>query len=122
MKKTKLIFTALIALSFLAVLAFSGCSVTDEEYTVKYEIIGPATSAFIHYYNESGKEEFFLDNIPWEKTITVSGKDIFLYCSATRSSWYENTHTANIYVNGTLKATDTVINNSSGPIAYYRLK
>jgi len=127
MKKTKLIFTALITLSVLVVLEFSGCDAP--EYIVKYELTGPSTSAYITFTNENGKNEtiLFMDDFPWEKTVIFSGysivKDLYIKCSADLYPWYGMIHTVNIYVNGTLKATDSSTGNSIvGPSASYRFK
>jgi hypothetical protein len=112
MKKTKLIFNILIALSLLAVLLFSGCSEPDPEYTVKYEITGPESesSALIRFTNETGKQEELLsDNLPWSKTITVTGKKIQLKCEVVPDYKNDNNkkYTVNIYVDNSLKATKT---------------
>ena len=120
MKKKNLIFTALFALSVLAVLAFSGCSEPDPEYTIMYEITGPESPALIWYRNEELKQVNITDTIPWSKTIIVTGKDIFLKCETT--PYYSNNdkkYTVNIYVNGSLKATDTA---SHLPSTSYTIK
>jgi len=130
MKNTKLIFTALIALSFLAVLAFSGCSDTDREYTVKYEITGPEIDEVVINFtnlnktNHTLKTESIIDKIPWEKTVVFSGysvvKNLYIYCSAGSLNWNKN-YTVNIYVDGVLKATKSS-NGGGGVIADYSFK
>jgi len=103
MKKTKLILSALIALSVLAVLAFSGCSEPDPEYTVKYEITGPATvMRTIIFYNETGALDTLSNvTIPWTKTIIIKGSHKPAGCGFTTNT-NSNNYTANIYVNGKL--------------------
>jgi len=78
MKKTKIFLSALVALSILAIIAFSGCSDPEKEYTVKYEITGPSNTASISFRNENGNIDEIIDNIPWEKTITITKKMIIL--------------------------------------------
>jgi len=110
-----------MVLAGLAVLAFSGCSEADKQYTVKYEITGPAYHASIYFINENGKSEEVSENIPWEKTINITGKDINLSCYVFFDSWYNRNYTVNIYVNGTLKATESS-NGSSTIYLRYTIK
>jgi len=118
MKKTKLILSALIALSILAGTVLTACA--DPEYTVVYEITGqPIVAASVIYYNETGGMVHLTDvNIPWSHTMTVSGKNINLSCSATILSG-KGTYIAKIYVNGTEK---TYSSSNSYPIAIYVIK
>jgi len=129
MKKTKIFLSALVVLSILAIIAFSGCSESDSDadskYTVKYEITGPATTAlFIQFLNETGNMITINDvNIPWEKTIIIA-KDrtghIGASCSAGFGSSNTNTYTAKIYLDGTEKSSAT--SSASGVVATYQIK
>jgi hypothetical protein len=94
------------ALSLLAVLAFSGCEEPDPEYTVKYEITGPATVAKkVYYKNETNSFDTLYDvQIPWTKTITITGKK-YIECSFIISGNNTNVYTLNLYVNGIIKKT-----------------
>jgi hypothetical protein len=106
MKKTKLIITALFALNVMAVLMFSGCEKPDPEYTIKYEITGPATVAkTIYYTNETNSYDNLNDvQIPWTKTITIIGKK-YIECSFIIPGNSINSYTLNLYVNGNIKKT-----------------
>ena len=111
MKKKNLILSALFAMSILAVLAFSGCEEPNPDYTVKYEITGPATVAsFVMYRNETGNTDQIDNvNIPWSKTITIKGKDKFASCGAGFVYSNNETYNAKIYINGKQKATSSGI-------------
>jgi len=98
MKKSNLILLALIALSIVA-LVFTACGVLP--HTVKYEVTGPSsTVGSITYYNETGASDTINNvQIPWEKTISVSGKTISTYVSVMTSN-SSSTYTCTIYVDG----------------------
>jgi len=107
MKKSNLILAALFAMSILAVLAFSGCEEPNPDYTVKYEITGPATVAsYVTYYSGKSNEvnggniELKNVNIPWSKTISVK-ENSAVGCSVTVDN--DSTYTATVYINGKQK-------------------
>jgi hypothetical protein len=120
MKKTRLFFSALIALSILLVLAFSGCDAT--EYAVKYEITGPETDAYVFFTYEKGNGATPV-KIPWEKTVVFSGhsavKNLTVSCEVAYLS-LSNYYTLNIYVDGELKATDSTNGSKETLRASYR--
>jgi len=109
MKKKNLIFLAFVALSVLAIISFSGCTEPDPEYTVKYEITGPATvaSLVVYYNSTNGTTQINDVNIPWSLTVTISGKNIPAGFSAGLKNSNASTYTANVYVNGQLKASSS---------------
>ena len=108
MKKTRLFLTVVFAMSILAVLSFSGCEEFDPDYTVKYEITGPATVAYlIQYRDGSGRVNTINKiNIPWSKALTFKGNS-----NPSFSVHFDNTsfktYTAKIYVNGKVKDSST---------------
>jgi Mycobacterium membrane protein. len=110
MKKTKIFLSALVALSILAIMAFPACSEPEKEYTVKYEITGPATTAsFIQFSHETGRDQIDNVNIPWEKTMTFTIPKNYVFTASCGAAFREDTetYTAKIYVNGTEKAKST---------------
>jgi hypothetical protein len=102
MKKSKslLVPSVLIAMCLLAAVTLSGCG--DPEYTVKYEITGPAmVASYVLYKNSTGGWDQPINvNIPWSYTMTVSGKLISLGCSVHLPYSNTDTYTAKIFVNG----------------------
>ena len=78
MKKTRLFLTVIFAMSILAVLSFSGYEEFDTDYTVKYEITGPAIVAFLIQYRDGSGRVFSI-----------------------------KTYTAKVYVNGKVKDSST---------------
>jgi hypothetical protein len=106
MKKTKLIITFFFVLSLFVVLTFSACEQLEPEYTVKYEITGPATVAKTVYYTNETNSYDTLNNvqIPWTKTITITGKK-YIECSFIIPGNNTNLYTLNLYVNDIIKKT-----------------
>jgi len=123
MKKTKIFLSALVALSVLAIMTLSACAKPDPEYTVKYEITGPATTAsFIRFSHETGIDQIDNVNIPWEKTmtITIPAKYVFsASCGAAFAYSNTGTYTAKIYVNGTEKAKSSATSSVSASYIIY---
>ena len=107
MKKLNSILTAIFALSVMAVLTFFSCEEPDQEYTVKYEITGPATVAkTVYYTNETYSYDTLKEvQIPWSKTINITGKKKHIECSFIIPGNSTNAYTLNLYVNGDLKKT-----------------
>jgi len=108
MKKTRLFLTVIFAMSILAVLSFSGCEETDPDYTVKYEITGPAAVAFLIQYRDGSGRVFSINNvnIPWSKALTFKGNSNPSFSVHLNNSSY-NKYTAKVYVNGKVKDSST---------------
>jgi len=103
-KKTLFILSVLCIGTVLTLICTACASPTSstKDYTVKYEITGPAAVAFsLSYKNSTGGTDTLNNvNIPWSKTVTVSGKNISLILVAGFDVSNENTYTTKIYVNG----------------------
>jgi len=110
MKKSNLILFALIALSVLSVASLTGCP--EPGHDVKYTVTGPSSIVdHIIYFNETGAMDTIYNvQIPWEKTISVSGKNIGVGCSFTKysGSGYD-TYIYTVYVDGKM------VKQASGP-------
>jgi hypothetical protein len=118
-KKSLFILSVLLVGTVLA-LVFTACANDnkddiDKEYTVKYEITGPATVAsFVLYRNSTGGLVQIDDvNIPWSYTITVSGKGkqyISVSCGVGLPYSNKDTYTTNLYINGKLEQSSSGTN------------
>jgi len=110
MKKSNFILLSLIAVIVLAVASLTGCEDPEPEYNVKYEVTGPdSTVDHIIYFNETGAIDTINNiQIPWEKSFSVSGKNIGVGCSFTKYS-STDTYTVTIYVDGKM------VKQASGP-------
>ena len=112
--KKSLILSVLLIGAVLALLC-TACAGADEEkdkeYTVKYEVTGPATVAnSLTYENATGGHDQKNNvNIPWSYTFNVSGKNIGLHLFTNFGVSNENTYTTNIYVNGKLEKSSSGI-------------
>jgi hypothetical protein len=107
-------FLSVLLIGAVLAFVFTACANNnkddiDKEYTVKYEITGPATVATsVGYKNATGGTDDLKNvNIPWSHTITVSGKNIGLFLAAGFGISNENTYTAKIYVDGSTKASSS---------------
>jgi len=105
MKKTKIVLTALFAMSILAVLAFSGCTdkETEHTYNVKYVITGDVSAAdSIAYINETN-DVTIINNVPlpWTKTLTIKS----FFGVGFNGDCSSGTLTASIYIDDKLEKT-----------------
>jgi hypothetical protein len=102
--KKSLFFLSVLLIGTVLTLVCTACSSPtsgNKDYTVKYEITGPATVATSVLYNidAGGSKQLNDVNIPWSYTVTV-GKNMPVGYVVSFDKTNENTYTAKIYING----------------------